>query len=115
MCCLPPPVLPTCSAPAPLGYTPPSKLPTPPKGRQAAQLPSVAVPPLKLGNAALAPAASTSAPADAAVDENTVANALAAAALPQADKAGNVKGKKGALRFLPGKKVGPRLPACQPA
>ena len=107
--CVPAAVLPTCSAPAPLGYTQPSKLPTPPKGRQAAQLPSVTVPPLKLGSAALAPAASASAAPAAALDENRAANAPAAAAAapPQA-----AKGKKGALRFLPGKKVGPRPAAC---
>ena len=116
------PFLSNCSAPAALGYTQPCKLPTPPKGRQAGQqLPGVVVPPLKLGSAGLTgpTAASTSAPPAAAAaapvaDENTVANALAAAAPGQADKsaAGGAKAaaaaanKKGALRFLPGKKVG---------
>lgn len=100
-----------CSAPATttaaLTYAKPTKLPTPPKGRPAAQLPHLPgskVPPLKLagvgGGPAAAPVAST------AADENAAGNALEPTAAADKEASGTAKGKKsGSMRFVPGKKV----------
>ncbi|KAL4855112.1 hypothetical protein ACK3TF_004334 [Chlorella vulgaris] len=91
---------------AALTYTKPTKLPTPPKGRPAAQLPHLPgskVPPLKLagvgGGPATAPVAST------AADENAAGNALEPTAAADKEASGTAKGKKsGSMRFVPGKK-----------
>jgi hypothetical protein len=92
-----------CSAAAITHHAEVPKLPTPPKERPATQLPTVKVPPLKLGGVGGAAAASA-----AARDENADAgNAAALAGAPVADKASG-KGKKGgSMHFLPGKKVRP--------